>query len=133
MNHLRGESSFMTKNPHLITDFLRERGVRFDLSKGEEGELVLIFGVVAKPGGRQSKMMVTNEGDLAIQVTARAVDGAANKAIIKLLARGLGVAASRVELVSGQRGKQKRIAIHYIFSDHKNENFFLKKIKESLL
>ena len=40
-------------------------------------------------------------------VTARAVEGAANRALAKAVAAALGVRASAVTLVSGDRGRDK--------------------------
>jgi uncharacterized protein (TIGR00251 family) len=48
---------------------------------------------------------------LRIRVTAAPVDGDANKAVIKLLARQLRVARSKIEIVRGQTGRDKTIAV----------------------
>ena len=44
---------------------------------------------------------------LHVWVTARAVEGAANRALVKAVAAALGVRASAVTLVSGDRGRDK--------------------------
>jgi uncharacterized protein (TIGR00251 family) len=52
------------------------------------------------------------EGDLLrVRVTAAPVDGAANGALLRLLAKALGVAPSRLALVSGAQSRTKTIAI----------------------
>jgi uncharacterized protein len=48
---------------------------------------------------------------LRLAVTAPPVDGEANEAIRRLLARALGVAPSAVSLVHGQRGRDKVVRI----------------------
>jgi uncharacterized protein (TIGR00251 family) len=48
---------------------------------------------------------------LKIAVTSPPVDGEANRAVIELLAKGLGVARSAVAIVSGERGKRKTVRI----------------------
>jgi uncharacterized protein len=44
-------------------------------------------------------------------VTAPPVQGAANEALCRLVARAAGVAPSRVEVVRGQRGRQKVVRV----------------------
>ena len=38
-------------------------------------------------------------------------DGSANAAVVKLLAKALGVSKSKVEIVAGQTSRHKRIAV----------------------
>jgi len=47
-----------------------------------------------------------------LRVRERAVEGAANEACIRALAAALGVARSSVELVRGERSRQKIFVIH---------------------
>ena len=57
--------------------------------------------------------LVSCLGDqLKIKITAPPVEGRANQALIAFLAKQLGIAKSRVELVGGETSKQKRILIH---------------------
>jgi uncharacterized protein YggU (UPF0235/DUF167 family) len=48
---------------------------------------------------------------LHVWVTARAVEGAANRALIKAVADALGVRRSAVSLVAGERSREKRIEV----------------------
>jgi uncharacterized protein (TIGR00251 family) len=50
-------------------------------------------------------------GALKIRLTAPPVDGAANEALVRFLSEVLGIAKSRVEIVSGQTSREKRIRI----------------------
>jgi uncharacterized protein YggU (UPF0235/DUF167 family) len=54
---------------------------------------------------------VDADGRLRIRVRAAPADGAANKSVIKVLAAAMHVAPSRVSLLSGARGRDKRIAV----------------------
>jgi uncharacterized protein YggU (UPF0235/DUF167 family) len=54
---------------------------------------------------------VGDDGSLTIYVPERAVDGKANAAVAKVLARHLDVAPSRVRLVSGTTARVKRFRI----------------------
>lgn len=50
-------------------------------------------------------------GVLAVRVTAPPVDGRANEALRKLLAKEMGVAKRDVEIVRGQRARRKLVRI----------------------
>jgi uncharacterized protein (TIGR00251 family) len=51
------------------------------------------------------------DGSLKIRLTAPPVDGAANEALVKCLAEALGISRSRIEILSGLTGRDKRIGI----------------------
>lgn len=51
------------------------------------------------------------EGVLEVRVTQPPADGAANRAVLRLVADALSIAPSRLVLVAGQRGRRKRIRI----------------------
>jgi uncharacterized protein (TIGR00251 family) len=58
------------------------------------------------------------EGDaLRVRVTAAAVDGAANAAIVKLLAETAGVPRSRVRVVAGHCARRKHVLFEGIPAD----------------
>lgn len=48
---------------------------------------------------------------LKIRITAPPVDGKANRHLIKFLAKAFGVAKSRITLLKGESGREKRLAI----------------------
>ncbi len=51
---------------------------------------------------------------LKIKLTSPPVDGAANKCCCEYLAKLFGIAKGRVELVSGEKSRQKRVLLHGI-------------------
>lgn len=65
--------------------------------------------------GREALEGVTDLADgrraLKLRVAAPPVDGAANAAVIAFLAKGLGVAKSRVSIVAGETSRQKSVAV----------------------
>lgn len=69
------------------------------------------FGVRVIP--RASKNAVQGElGDaVKIRLCAPPVDGAANAALVEFLAETLGVPRSKVRIVAGATGRNKRIAV----------------------
>ena len=51
------------------------------------------------------------DGALDVRVSAAPVEGAANEALVELLARQLDVPRRAVSLVSGEHGRSKRVRI----------------------
>ena len=62
--------------------------------------------VRAHPGAAKERAE-WRDGTLHVWVTARAVVGQANRALVPAVARALGVRASAVTLVAGERGRDK--------------------------
>lgn len=62
-------------------------------------------------GGRDAVEGVDAEGRLRCRVSAPAVDGAANRALLLLLAAELGVPAGAVTLEAGAAARVKRISL----------------------
>ena len=73
---------------------------------GGDGRLALRV----TPGARV-EMLEVSEGRLLAKVRARAQDGLANAAVVDLVARGLGVAVSRVTLLKGATSREKVLGI----------------------
>lgn len=51
------------------------------------------------------------DGVLRVRVTRPPADGEANAAVIRIVARALGVPPSSVTLVAGRRGRRKRVEV----------------------
>jgi uncharacterized protein (TIGR00251 family) len=64
------------------------------------------------PRARKDEVDGVRAGRLLVRTTAAPVDGSANDAVRKLLARHFGVSTSAVELVSGARSRDKMVVIH---------------------
>lgn len=70
------------------------------------------YGVTVKPGSKKGPLVeVADDGTLTIFVRERAVDGAANDGVVKLLAAHFGVPKSRVTIVRGHASRQKLVEI----------------------
>lgn len=59
------------------------------------------------PRASHNKITGVKQGALQVRLTAPPVDGAANQALIKLLAKALGLAKGRLSLASGQKSRDK--------------------------
>tara|TARA_Y100000815_G_C13215475_1_gene452290 strand:- start:24 stop:311 length:288 start_codon:yes stop_codon:yes gene_type:complete len=62
------------------------------------------------PGARTESLGVS-EGTLQAKVRAKPQDGAANAAVMRLVAKALGVPPSRVELLRGDSSREKLLKI----------------------
>jgi uncharacterized protein len=61
--------------------------------------------------GRDGIDGLDEAGVLRVRVAAAPVEGAANRALLALLARTLGIAPSHVHLDAGSRGRLKRVRV----------------------
>jgi uncharacterized protein (TIGR00251 family) len=60
-----------------------------------------------QPRASRNKLVLDDSGQLKAYVTAPPVDSAANDAVLALLAEAAGVPRSRVQLLQGQRSRDK--------------------------
>ena len=70
------------------------------------------FHVKAHAGARRQGLAGVHDGMLRVEVQTAPERGRANQAIVKLLARELGVPAGAVELLSGETQGKKRFGVH---------------------
>ena len=64
----------------------------------------------AKPGIGGWRAGADGRDELEVRVAEAPADGAANEAVIKLLAKALGVSRSELSIISGETARNKRIA-----------------------
>jgi uncharacterized protein len=79
-----------------------------ELSVHPEG---VVLPVRAQPGARANAIRGVQNGALKVAVTQVAEKGKANKAILELLCRSLGLKRSQVELMTGDTAAHKRILV----------------------
>lgn len=78
----------------------------------EHTRTVTRYSVHAKPGSSKGPLVVVgDDGMLAVFLTARAEDGAANEALIGALANHFGVRKSEVTIVRGHTSRHKIVEI----------------------
>jgi uncharacterized protein len=64
-----------------------------------------------RPRGGDDELLGIRDGVLRARVSAPPVDGKANKALCKLVAKRVGVAPSRVEVVRGAKSRDKLVRV----------------------
>jgi uncharacterized protein (TIGR00251 family) len=67
--------------------------------------------VRVQPRARRDEVVGERDGRLVVRVTAPPLDGRANDAVRKLLAKRLGVAPSLVAVVRGHAGRDKLVEV----------------------
>jgi hypothetical protein len=77
----------------------------------------VILAVRVIPRARKTEIAGTRDGALLVRLAAPPVEGAANDALIEFLAERLGVTRRAVRIVSGERGRQKRVAVAGVTAD----------------
>ena len=67
----------------------------------------------ARPGIGGWRAGADGRDQIEVRVAEAPADGAANAAVVKLLARALGVSRAEVRLVSGAASRHKRVAVPF--------------------
>jgi uncharacterized protein len=79
-----------------------------DLRPHAEG---VILPVRAQPGARRNEIRGLQDGALRVCVTQAAEKGKANKAVVEVLSKSLGLRKSQIDLIAGETSHQKRFLI----------------------
>ncbi|HIP97008.1 MAG TPA: YggU family protein [Anaerolineae bacterium] len=69
------------------------------------------FAVRVIPRAKKNEIVGAQGNALKVRLTAPPVEGAANEALIALLAKKLGVRRSQVEIVAGRRSRAKMVSV----------------------
>lgn len=80
-----------------------------------------VLSVHAQPGAAKNECKGEYNEGLKVSVTQAPEKGKANKAILELLAKQLGVKKSQIELVSGEIAPKKRFLFHGLAPDRLRE------------
>jgi uncharacterized protein (TIGR00251 family) len=73
--------------------------------------VAVILKVRVVPRAKKTELSGERDGALVVRLAAPPVEGAANDALIDFFARALGVPRRAVRIVSGERSRNKRVAI----------------------
>jgi uncharacterized protein (TIGR00251 family) len=64
-----------------------------------------------RPRGKSDELIGVRDGVLQARVSAPPVDGKANQALCRLIAKRLGVAPSKVSVVRGEKARDKTVSV----------------------
>ena len=77
----------------------------------KESKKGITFDIQVIPNASRTEIAGVQEGVFKVKVTAPPVEGAANEACIKLLAKELGLKKSQMEISSGAKSRKKTVLI----------------------
>lgn len=112
---------------HLL-ELLKSKKLNYKLLEESKSAFIIEFDVKAKPAARVEKIFIGSDGALIIQTRAKPVDGEANQAIIETVSSLVGVPKYQVEILRGDKSKNKRIKLMVEITANKNVEFFEKRI-----
>jgi uncharacterized protein (TIGR00251 family) len=82
---------------------------KFHLHDGKRG---IALAVRVTPRAKKNEISeILDDGTIKVRIAAAPTDNQANEKLVKFLAEVLGVAPSKVELVAGQTGRDKLVAV----------------------
>ena len=71
----------------------------------------LLLKVKAFPKAGENRITGVRNGELVVRLQAPALQGQANKELVKFLAKSLGVARSQIQILVGESSRHKLIAV----------------------
>ena len=75
------------------------------------------FSIRVRPGASRNHVGGSHDGALVVKVTARAVEGQANAAVVRALAEALGLPRQAVSIVSGATSRTKVVQVEGVADD----------------
>lgn len=67
----------------------------------------ILLDIYVQPGAKKTEISGLHDGKIKVRLQAAPVDGKANKALITFLAKLLGVKQREVQLVHGEKSREK--------------------------
>jgi len=86
-----------------------------EISEQKDGSIFI--GIRVQPRASRNAISLDQDGHIRVVLTAAPVEGAANKAVTKLIADALGVPKSAVTVAKGEKSREKVIAVTGISAD----------------
>ena len=72
----------------------------------------VVLNIHVQPRSAQNMICGIHGDTLKLKLTSPPVDGAANKQCLAFLSKVLNIPRSRMEIIAGQKSRQKRVLIH---------------------
>ena len=77
----------------------------------------LIFSVRVVPRASRTEILGEHDGALRVRLAAPPVDGAANEALVRILAQAFNTPRDAISIVAGKSSKLKRVGVRGVSSD----------------
>ncbi len=111
-----------------LHEILSSCALKIDIKESSTSAFIIEFDVFAKPNSKVEKTFVSDQGVLVIQTSSKPVDGEANAAIEAIVAKVFGVGKSNVEILRGDKSRNKRIKLLVEITAKKDKNYYLEKL-----
>lgn len=112
---------------HELLEILSLKALNITLRESTSSAFIIEFDVFAKPNSKVEKAYVSPEGTLVIQTRSKPIDGEANAAIESAVAKLFGVGRADIEILRGEKSRNKKIKLILEITAKKNKNFYLEK------
>ena len=80
----------------------------------------IVVSVKVQPNASKDRIVGEHADQIKIAVTVAPEKGKANKAVVKVLSRWLGIKSSDIEIVSGETSRDKKVLIRNISEEEFN-------------
>lgn len=71
----------------------------------------MIYTVTVKPNSKKGPLVIAQGAELTVYLREKPIDGEANMALVKLLAKHFQVAKSCIQIKTGARGRHKIVEV----------------------
>jgi uncharacterized protein YggU (UPF0235/DUF167 family) len=113
-----------------LLELLKLKKLNFKTVEVSTSAFIIEFDVLAKPASKVEKVFIGSEGAIVIQTRSRPIDGEANQAIILAISELIGISKSNIEILRGDKSKNKRVKLLVELTPRKNAEFFKKKFSD---
>lgn len=124
-----GESYLNPDHKVVFSEKLNDLKIKYYNIKSEDENLYFELDIWAKPGSKVEKHNIGENGELVLYIKERAVEGAANKGFIKVLAQLFSIPKSSVNISKGSKSKFKRFSFQLTFTERKNIDYYLDRLQ----
>ena len=69
------------------------------------------FRLFVKPGAKRDAVQMMDDGTIKVYIKARAIEGKANKYLIKYISKITNISKSKIHIISGEKGRYKIIEV----------------------
>ena len=92
---------------------------KYNFHNGKSGTALAVR--VTPRSKKNEVSQILSDGTIKIKLTAPPVEGKANKALVKYLAELFDVNSSEVEIIAGEKGRNKLVSIYGLDSEIVNQ------------
>jgi len=106
--------------------------LKFKVVHQDSEQLLIETSIKAKAGSKKEKVALNDQDVIVVAVNSPALEGKANQSICHLLGKSLGLSSSKLEIISGDKSKDKRLLIKYQVTAGKSCQYFCQKLENLL-